>query len=66
MELSTELNMSIENLEPIVKNLIQKQLIKADYDEISRGIQFKMLVEEIDALLQLYRDWEEQKKGKKL
>ena len=52
-------------VEPIVKNLISCGKIRAKFDDETKGIEFSFAVDEIDALMKVYGDWETRDKGKK-
>ena len=42
----------------VFKNLISSGKIRAEFDDETKGIEFKFAVDEIDALMKVYGDWE--------
>jgi predicted transcriptional regulator len=65
LEIINKVEINPANVEKIVKKLINSGKIQAEFDEETKGIEFKFAVDEIDALMKVYGDWETRDKGKK-
>ncbi len=65
-EVATKSGVDPMLVEPIVKELIAANVIKANFDEESKGIEFKFLIDELDQLRSTFDNWQEKGFGKKL
>jgi uncharacterized protein YqgQ len=64
LEIINKSDLDPDVVEPIVKNLISNGKIRAEFDDETKGIEFKFAVDEIDALMKVYGDWERGKDKK--